>query len=49
MLEKTLGQGMMGQRQRILRSAVASGIADLRVEAGRAINVRRRDLAEQML
>jgi hypothetical protein len=43
------GQGVMGQRQKILRSAVAGGIADLRVEAGRALNIRRRDLAEQML
>jgi hypothetical protein len=48
-LERALGQGVMGQRQKILRSAVAGGIADLRVEAGRALNIRRRDLAEQML
>lgn len=48
MLELALAEGVMGQRQRILRSAVASGIADLRVEAGRAIHIRRRDLAEQM-
>ncbi|MGE3348512.1 MAG: dynamin family protein [Ramlibacter sp.] len=48
-LERALGQGVMGQRQKILRAAVGGGIADLRVEAGRAIHVRRRDLAEQML
>ncbi len=49
MLEEALGKGMMGQRQKILRGAVTSGIADLRAEAGRVINIRRRDLAEQML
>ncbi|MDB5873340.1 MAG: hypothetical protein JWQ07_2782 [Ramlibacter sp.] len=48
-LERALSQGVMGQRQKILRSAVSGGIADLRVEAGRAIHIRRRDLAEQML
>ncbi|MES2942730.1 MAG: dynamin family protein [Pseudomonadota bacterium] len=47
-LERALAEGVMGQRQRILRAAVASGIADLRIEAGRAIHIRRRDLAEQM-
>ncbi|HYF42297.1 MAG TPA: dynamin family protein, partial [Ramlibacter sp.] len=45
-LEKALGHGVMGQRQKILRTAVASGITELRTEAGRAIGVRRRDLAE---
>jgi hypothetical protein len=48
-LERALAQGVMGQRQKILRSAVAVGIGELRVEAARAIGVRRRDLAEQML
>ncbi|MCJ0765320.1 dynamin family protein [Variovorax terrae] len=48
-LEEALGRGMMGQRQKILRSAMASGISELRAEAGRVINIRRRDLAEQML
>ena len=48
-LEQVLGQGVMGQRQKILRTAVAAGIAELRAEAGRSMNVRRRDLAEQML
>ncbi|WP_048441381.1 dynamin family protein [Caenimonas sp. SL110] len=47
-LERALSHGVMGQRRKILRSAVAAGIGDLRVEAGRAINIRRRDLAEQM-
>ncbi|MEZ0306821.1 MAG: dynamin family protein [Ramlibacter sp.] len=48
-LERALSQGVMGQRQKILRTAVSGGIAELRVEAARAINIRRRDLAEQML
>jgi hypothetical protein len=48
-LEDALGLGMMGRRQKILRGAVATGIAELRNEAGRVINIRRRDLAEQML
>lgn len=48
-LELALGQGVMGQRQKILRTAVAAGIGELRTEAGRAMNIRRRDLAEQMI
>lgn len=48
-LELALAQGVMGQRQKILRSAVAAGIGELRVEAARAMNVRRRDLAEQTI
>jgi hypothetical protein len=48
-LERALSQGVMGQRQKILRTAVSGGIAELRVEAGRAIHIRRRDLAEQMI
>ncbi len=48
-LEQALGQGVMGQRQKILRSAVAGGIVELRAEAGRVIHIRRRDLAEQMI
>ena len=47
-LELALADGIMGKRQKILRSAVAGAIAELRVEAGRSIHVRRRDLAEQM-
>jgi hypothetical protein len=49
LLERALSQGVMGQRQKILRGAVASGIGELRIEAGRALNIRRRDLAEQMM
>jgi hypothetical protein len=48
-LERALALGVMGQRQKILRSAVSTGIGELRVEAGRAISIRRRDLDEQML
>ncbi|MDO9403008.1 MAG: dynamin family protein [Polaromonas sp.] len=48
-LEVALAEGVMGQRQKILRQAVANGIGELRVEAGRAIHIRRRDLAEQMI
>ena len=48
-LEKALGYGIMGQRQKILGSAVAVGISSLRTETGRVINIRRRDLTEQMM
>ena len=47
-LELALAEGVIGQRQKILRSAVAGGIGELRLEARRAIHIRRRDLAEQM-
>ena len=46
-LELALAEGVMGQRQKILRLAVAGGINELRIEAGRSIHIRRRDLAEQ--
>ncbi|MEO7549466.1 MAG: dynamin family protein [Ramlibacter sp.] len=48
-LERALSQGVMGQRQKILRSAVSAGIGELRTEAGRSLHIRRRDLAEQMI
>ena len=48
-LEEALAQRIMGQRQRILGAAVASGISDLQMEVGRVLNIRRRDLNEQML
>ena len=48
-LEQALGRGIMGKRQRILGNAMAQGIAELRAETGRVINIRKRDLAEQML
>lgn len=48
-LEEALSQGIMGQRQQMLGTAVFSGISDLRTETGRVINIRRRDLTEQMM
>jgi hypothetical protein len=48
-LEEVLGRGIMGQRQKILGSAVSVGISDLTMEIGRVINIRRRDLAEQLM
>jgi hypothetical protein len=48
-LENALATHIMGQRQRILGSAVAMGISDLQAEVGRVLNIRRRDLAEQIL
>lgn len=48
-LEDALAQGVMGKRQGILRSAVTSGVASLRTAAGRTINIRRRDLDDQVL
>jgi hypothetical protein len=48
-LEDALGRGMMGKRQRILGNAMAAGITDLRSETGRAINIRKCDLTEQMM
>jgi ribosomal protein S18 acetylase RimI-like enzyme len=48
-LEDALASRIMGQRQRILGAAVASGISDLQTEVGRVLNIRRRDLNEQML
>ena len=46
-LELVLAEGVLNKRQNILSAAVASGIAELRSEAGRAIHIRRRDFAEQ--
>ncbi|MEY3125757.1 MAG: hypothetical protein RLZZ573_2277 [Pseudomonadota bacterium] len=48
-LEDALGRGMMGKRQQILGKAMAAGITDLRAETGRVINMRKRDLTDQML
>lgn len=47
-LEFALAKGIMGKRQLLLLAAVATGIAELRLEADRSIHIRRRDLAEQM-
>jgi hypothetical protein len=47
-LENALAHQIMGQRQKILGAAVAVGISDLQTEAIRVLNIRRRDLAEQL-
>ncbi|MDO9605405.1 MAG: dynamin family protein [Hydrogenophaga sp.] len=47
-LEAALGEGLLGQRRRILRSVVASGIQSLRHETGRLVHTRLRDLVEQV-
>ena len=49
LLEDALGDGMLLERQRILRLAMHSGISELRTATGRVINIRRRDLTEQGL
>ncbi|MEJ7931220.1 dynamin family protein [Ramlibacter sp. AN1015] len=48
-LELALAQGTLSHRQRILRGAVASGMADLRTASAHALHARRRELAEQMV
>lgn len=47
-LEDALSQGMLQERQRILRNAMEQGIAELRAETSRVIHMRKRDLAEQL-
>ena len=49
LLEDALGRGLMGKRQRILANAMAASIAELRNETGRVIQIRKRDLTEQMM
>lgn len=48
-LEDALADGMLNRRQRILRAAMNNGITELRSEIGRVINIRKRDLTEQMM
>ncbi len=48
-LEDALSKGIMGRRQKILGAAVARGIGALRTETGRVVQVRRRDLTEQLI
>jgi hypothetical protein len=48
-LEQALAEGVMGQRQKILRGSVAANVNELRTEVLRALGIRRRDLAEQMV
>lgn len=47
-LEEALAKGIMGRRRAILRAAVATGVTSLRTETSRVINIRRRDLDDQM-
>jgi hypothetical protein len=47
-VEQALADGLMGRRQRILRWSVGTDAGELREEAARVINVRRRDLADQL-
>lgn len=47
-LEDALARGIMGQRQIILRAAVAAGVAKLQAQAVRLIHIRQRDLDDQM-
>ena len=48
-LEDVLAHDMLGRRQKILGAAMAQGIAELRAETGRVINIRKRDLTEQTM
>jgi hypothetical protein len=48
-LEEALSQGILGQRQKMLGAAVVDGVSELRTETDRILNIRRRDLTEQML
>jgi hypothetical protein len=48
-LEDALSHEMMDKRQKILGRAMAGGIIDLRIETGRMLNIRKRDLTEQMI
>lgn len=49
LLEEALSKNIMERRQDILRAAIADGITGLRAETARVINIRRRDLDDQML
>ncbi|MFD2752773.1 dynamin family protein [Comamonas terrae] len=46
--ENMLAHGIMGQRQRVLQAAVAANVQQLRQEVERVLNIRRRDLDDQM-
>jgi len=48
-LEAVLGEGLLGNREKMLQAAVRSGIASLRVEGARILGVRERNLAEQTI
>ncbi len=48
-LERALSEGLIGQREKILRGTVDAGMTELRAEVARVINLRKRDLTEQMM
>jgi len=48
-LEDALAEGIMGQRQSILRSAIGVALESVRSETARLLNIRRRDLDDQMV
>jgi len=48
-LEDALSRDIMGRRQKILGAAVARSVSALRAETARFVQIRRRDLVEQLL
>lgn len=46
-LEHALAEGVMGRRQSILRSAFGAALRGVRLETGRLLNIRRRDIDDQ--
>lgn len=46
--ENMLAEGIMGQRQKVLQTAVRANVQQLQVEVERVLNIRRRDLDDQM-
>lgn len=46
--EAALGEGLLGQRRRILQAAVATSVHALRQETGRLVHTRARDIMEQI-
>ena len=46
--EQALSDGIMGQRQGVLRLAVESGVAQLQAEVQRRLTIQRRDLDDQL-
>lgn len=48
-VEAALGEGLLGRREAVLRQAIEVGVTALRTEAQRLLQVRQRDLGEQVL
>ena len=46
--ENVLAEGIMGQRQKVLQTAVRANVQQLQAEVERVLNIRRRDLDDQM-